>query len=233
MAEPTAPEIPDAHADLGLQPTASSADIKTAYCRLALLHHPDKNPNVTDAAEFRKVKEAYDILEDSQIKARYDQRYSQMLREWVKYKSDVAEFNKNPDTWRRKNVSAPRVPPRHTGRPSYTQTHHGYDDADEFGFNNGRSHTFSSAEEFFEHMFGFSFGLEVAAALKTMTSIVAEKKPSSARHVVHSRKQSHVTAQRKKRCARRNAPTSRLSPGNKRKHRPMCSARRHTRRRRS
>lgn len=59
---------------LGVEKNASDADIKKAYRKLAKQYHPDMNPNdKTAEAKFKEVNEAYEILSDSQKKARYDQ----------------------------------------------------------------------------------------------------------------------------------------------------------------
>ena len=60
---------------LGVQKNASEAEIKKAFKRLAMKHHPDRNQDNQDAAEekFKEGKEAYDILSDSQKRAAYDQ----------------------------------------------------------------------------------------------------------------------------------------------------------------
>jgi DnaJ-class molecular chaperone len=54
----------DYYADLGLTSSATAVQIKNAYRRLVLLHHPDKKgPNSDgDASEFRKAQEAYEKL---------------------------------------------------------------------------------------------------------------------------------------------------------------------------
>lgn len=60
---------------LGVSKSADEKEIKKAYKRLAMKHHPDKNQdNKTEAeAKFKEVKEAYEILSDPQKKASYDQ----------------------------------------------------------------------------------------------------------------------------------------------------------------
>ncbi|MFM9007103.1 MAG: J domain-containing protein, partial [Bacteroidota bacterium] len=61
------------YAVLGLGPSATAAEIRKAYHRLALRHHPDTNPNDASAAErFRRVAEAYRILSDPELRASYD-----------------------------------------------------------------------------------------------------------------------------------------------------------------
>ena len=54
--------------------TASEADIKKAYRRLAMKFHPDRNPGDHEAEEkFKEAKEAYETLTDAQKRAAYDQ----------------------------------------------------------------------------------------------------------------------------------------------------------------
>lgn len=58
---------------LSLQKTASLDEIKKAYRRLALQHHPDKNPGNPEAEEkFKEAAEAYGVLSDEEKRARYD-----------------------------------------------------------------------------------------------------------------------------------------------------------------
>jgi DnaJ-class molecular chaperone len=54
--------------------TASEADIKKAYRRLALKWHPDKNPDNQKEAEirFKEISEAYEVLSDSKYQFLFD-----------------------------------------------------------------------------------------------------------------------------------------------------------------
>ena len=59
---------------LGVERNASEAEIKKAYRRLAMKHHPDRNPDdKTCEAKFKEAKEAYEVLSDAQKRAAYDQ----------------------------------------------------------------------------------------------------------------------------------------------------------------
>src|SRR5580658_4698811 len=59
---------------LGVKRDAAEADIKKAYRRLAMKHHPDRNPDDKKSEEqFKEAKEAYEVLTDAKKKAAYDQ----------------------------------------------------------------------------------------------------------------------------------------------------------------
>jgi molecular chaperone DnaJ len=59
---------------LGVNRDASDEEIKKSYRKLAMKHHPDRNPDNPAAEEkFKEGKEAYEILSDAQKRAAYDQ----------------------------------------------------------------------------------------------------------------------------------------------------------------
>ena len=59
---------------LGISNTASDADIKKAFRRLAMKYHPDRNPDDEEAEHrFKEAKEAFDVLSSAEKRAAYDQ----------------------------------------------------------------------------------------------------------------------------------------------------------------
>jgi molecular chaperone DnaJ len=58
---------------LGVERTATSAQITAAYRKLAIKYHPDKNPGDEDAAgRFKEAARAFEVLSDEGLRARYD-----------------------------------------------------------------------------------------------------------------------------------------------------------------
>lgn len=58
---------------LGVARNASSDEIKSAYRKLALKYHPDRNPGDKDSeSKFKEASEAYEVLSDTDKRNRYD-----------------------------------------------------------------------------------------------------------------------------------------------------------------
>lgn len=80
---------------MGLKPTATEKEIKSAYRLLAKRYHPDVNPGNAAAAEkFADLTEAYGILSDPAKKAEYDRQVSEMLQQ--RAGQGGGAFNNNP-----------------------------------------------------------------------------------------------------------------------------------------
>ena len=63
----------DPYAALGLKKTATDAEIKKAYRKVARTSHPDLNPDDTSAeVRFKEASAAYDLLKDPEVRARFD-----------------------------------------------------------------------------------------------------------------------------------------------------------------
>jgi len=66
---------------LGVGKNATADEIKRAYRRMAMKHHPDKNPDDKEAeTKFKECAEAYEVLSDPEKRRRYDQFGHEGLR---------------------------------------------------------------------------------------------------------------------------------------------------------
>ena len=69
-----AQEKRDYYEVLGVSKTATDAEIKKAYRKLAMKYHPDYNPGDKEAEEkFKEINEAHEVLSDPEKRQRYDQ----------------------------------------------------------------------------------------------------------------------------------------------------------------
>jgi curved DNA-binding protein len=74
MASTTGLDYKDYYAVLGVPKTATSADIKKAFRKLARQHHPDAKPGDTEAERrFKEVNEANEVLSDPAKRKQYDE----------------------------------------------------------------------------------------------------------------------------------------------------------------
>ena len=62
----------DYYSILGVTKTATAAELKKAYRKLALEYHPDRNKNQEAESKFKEINKAYEVLSDPQKKQSYD-----------------------------------------------------------------------------------------------------------------------------------------------------------------
>src|ERR1700759_4045401 len=63
----------DYYETLGVARAASDAEIKAAFRKLAMKHHPDRNPGDKDCEhKFKEINEAHEVLKDGDKRAAYD-----------------------------------------------------------------------------------------------------------------------------------------------------------------
>ena len=85
------PKFIDYYSILGVPKSASEAEIKSAYRKLAMKHHPDRNHGSKDAeARFKEINEANEVLSDTNKRQTYDQ----LGKDW----SEGQEFTPPPGT---------------------------------------------------------------------------------------------------------------------------------------
>ena len=86
--------IADGYHILGVQKDASQKEIKSAYRRLSLRYHPDRNTNEKDGEKFKKIIEAYQLLRSEEkkknktVETDVAAKYAEF---WKKYESKVSE----------------------------------------------------------------------------------------------------------------------------------------------
>ena len=88
----TGNSMSDFYAVLNVERTADAREIKTAYRKLALRYHPDRNPGDTDAEErFKQINEAYAVLSDAEKRSRYD-RFGTADAAGVGFQGDIFDI---------------------------------------------------------------------------------------------------------------------------------------------
>ena len=93
-------EYRDYYKILGVSRGASAGEIKSAYRKLAMKYHPDRNPGDKQAEDrFKEMNEAYQVLSDPQKRARYDQlgeSYSQWQQNGASDNFDWGRWTAQP-----------------------------------------------------------------------------------------------------------------------------------------
>lgn len=83
---------PDYYQILSLQRNCSESDVRLAYRKLALKHHPERNNTPGTKEKFTSIAEAFDVLSDVKRRAIYDQYGTKGLRNGVLSREDFDGF---------------------------------------------------------------------------------------------------------------------------------------------
>ena len=126
--------LPDYYQLLQVSVTATSAEIKAAYRKLAKLYHPDKNYGNPAAEEkFKQIKESYEILINTQRRRKYDGKRNRSITgtttTFQKKTSAKKNYNFSEEETKRrqyyqqhyKTKSAPKTPSAQKAKPGLTE----------------------------------------------------------------------------------------------------------------
>ena len=88
---------------------AGETEIKSAYRRLAVLFHPDKNRSAEASALFQEINEAHEVLADTQKRFQYDQMLDGVAQVFVDTPPAGQQWHRDP-AYRRKQQAGYRPP---------------------------------------------------------------------------------------------------------------------------
>lgn len=116
---------------LGLTPRATQADIKSAYYKLSMEFHPDKNKGSEVAAQkFRDITTAYEVLGNLRLKKLYDKGMLHTAGPQFAQQTDESTGDESQSTFYKSREQRRRPPPPTGKTPIYnfdewTQMHYG------------------------------------------------------------------------------------------------------------
>jgi curved DNA-binding protein len=142
---------------LGVERNANAEELKKAYRKLAMKHHPDRNQgNKLSEDKFKEINEAYEVLSDPQKRGRYDQ-LGESYSSWQQQGGAQGGFNWNDWMNQTQQQTAGR------GGTTYRVDASGFEDIFGGGFS-----------EFFNAIFGGAAGAAAGSASRSTNRSTAQ-----------------------------------------------------------
>ncbi|MFN4853988.1 MAG: J domain-containing protein [Bacteroidota bacterium] len=95
---------------LGVSHLSSAQQIKTAYRKLAMRYHPDKNPDQSSSVHIQLINEAYETLGNPEKRRLYDMQQMYLRASAATKKNPRSAHKKAPNRKPRKNQESDRKP---------------------------------------------------------------------------------------------------------------------------
>ncbi|OSS48914.1 hypothetical protein B5807_07074 [Epicoccum nigrum] len=106
MWPPAEPVQRDHYYELQVHYRVTNKEIRKAYLKLSLEHHPDKLPPNASDAKFKRITDAYETLSNSNTRHVYDQQYLAIWNAWAKYGEDVQRYNEEVSLRQKREAQA-------------------------------------------------------------------------------------------------------------------------------
>jgi DnaJ-class molecular chaperone len=172
---------------LEISPDASELDIKKAYRRLALKHHPDRNGGSLESTErFKEIGEAYDCLSDRLRKYDYDTNLREQQAERLRGFSRPTSTSTSPypstfqNAYGNRTASGRVSPTRRPSTSRYTRRPN-FDAFAQFDHNFGNDPFFQEAFRDMDEEFARRFQNPKSSASQTIQEQSAQQRTSKAR----------------------------------------------------
>ena len=107
--------MPNHYETLGLKRGCTATEIRTAYRKLVLLHHPDRSSDAGSNEIFIRVAAAYEIIGNEEGRKTYDARLDEEERRWEQARANAKMYGSGPTP--KSKSTPPKASPRKPNAP--------------------------------------------------------------------------------------------------------------------